>query len=73
MKVEREKTALSALPELAVKIMKYVRESGRATTRDVVREIGASLNTLKATFTSLIKKRLLVRQGGGRSTWYTLA
>lgn len=73
VKVEREKTALSALPELAVKIMDYVRDNGRVTTRDMVRETGASPNTLKATFTSLVKKGLLVRNGGGRSTWYALA
>jgi Fic family protein len=73
VKVEREKAALSALPELAVKILDYVRDNGRVTTRDMVRETGASPNTLKATFTSLVKKGLLVRQGGGRSTWYALA
>jgi len=38
----------------------------------MVREIGASPNTLKSTFTSLVEKGLLVRQGGGRSTWYSL-
>jgi DNA-binding transcriptional regulator YhcF (GntR family) len=42
------------------------------TTRDMVRETGASPNTLKSTFTSLVEKGLLVRQGGGRSTWYGL-
>lgn len=73
VKVEREKTALSALPMLAVKILDYARDNGRVTTRDMVRETGASPNTLKATFTSLVKKGLLVRNGGGRSTWYTLA
>lgn len=72
VKVEREKAALSALPDLAVKILDYVRDNGRVTTRDMVRETGASPNTLKATFTSLVKKGLLVRQGGGRSTWYAL-
>jgi predicted HTH transcriptional regulator len=72
VKVEREKNALAALPELAVKILDYVRGNGRVTNRDMVRETGASPNTLKATFTSLVKKRLLVRRGGGRSTWYAL-
>lgn len=70
-KVEREKNALAALPELAVKILDYVRDHGRVTTRDMVREAGASPNTLKATFGSLVEKGLLVRQGGGRSTWYS--
>ena len=72
VKVEREKNALAILPELAVKILDYVRDHGRVTTRDMVRETGASPNTLKATFTSLVEKGLLVRHGGGRSTWYNL-
>jgi Fic family protein len=38
----------------------------------MVREAGASPNTLKATFTSLVEKGLLARRGGGRSTWYSL-
>jgi Fic family protein len=71
-KVEREKNALVALPELAIKILDYVRDQGRVTTRDMVREHGASPNTLKATFASLVAKGLLVRHGGGRSTWYAL-
>jgi Fic family protein len=72
VKVEREKTALAALPELAVKILDYVRDHGRVTTRDMVRETGASPNTLKVTFGSLVEKKLLVRRGGGRSIWYGL-
>jgi len=72
IKIEREKNALTALPELAVKILDYVRDHGRVTSRDMVREYGASPNTLKRTFTSLVKKGLLVRYGGGRSTWYAL-
>jgi len=71
-KVEREKTALSDLPKLAVDIFDYVREHGRVTTRDMVRQHGASPNTLKATFASLVAKGLLARHGGGRSTWYSL-
>ena len=70
IKVEREKNALAVLPELAVKILDYVRDHGRVTSRDMVREAGASPNTLKATFTSLVEKGLLLRHGGGRSTWY---
>jgi Fic family protein len=72
IKVERERKALSELSELAVKILDYVRDHGRVTTRDMVRETGASPNTLKATFSNLVEKRLLVRHGGGRSTWYGL-
>lgn len=71
-KVEREKISLATLPELAVRILDYARDQGRVTTRDMVREVGASPNTLKATFTSLVDKGLLLRHGGGRSTWYGL-
>jgi len=72
VKIERERNALASLPELAVKILDYVRDHGRVTSRDMVREYGASPNTLKRIFTSLVKKGLLVRYGGGRSTWYAL-
>jgi Fic family protein len=72
VKVEREKNALAALPELAVQILDYLRDQGRVTTRGMVREVGASPNTLKATFTSLVEKGLLMRHGAGRSTWYGL-
>lgn len=72
VKVEREKNALAVLPELAVQILDYVQAHGRVTTRDMVREHGASPNTLKAIFGQLVKKGLLVRHAAGRSTWYGL-
>lgn len=72
IKVERERSAQADLPELALHILDRAREHGRVVTRDLVRELGASPNTLKATFTALVKKNLLVRQGAGRSTWYRL-
>jgi len=71
-KVEFEKRALSDLPDLAVNILDYVGKRGRVTSRDMVREFGASPNTLKRTFTSLVDKGLLVRHGGGRAIWYAL-
>ena len=72
VKIEREKNALAALSKLSVKILDYVRDQGRVTTRDIVREFGASPNTLKVTFTSLVGKGLLARHGAGRATWYGL-
>lgn len=70
-KVEREKSAV-VLSDLAVKILDYAKAHGRVSTRDMVREHAASPNTLKSTFGGLIQKGLLLRHGGGRSTWYTL-
>ncbi len=72
-KVERERRAMSDLPELAVQILDYARQHGRVTNRDIARETGASPNTIKAVFRSLTEKRMLVRHGGGRSTWYGLS
>jgi Fic family protein len=71
-KIDREKRALAVLPNLAVQILDYVRAHGRVTTRDMVREHGASPHTAKATFRTLVGKRLLIRHGAGRSTWYNL-
>lgn len=72
-KVERERRAMMDLPELAVQILDYAQQHGRVTNRDIARETGASPNTIKAIFRSLIEKSMLVRHGGGRSTWYRLS
>jgi Fic family protein len=72
VKVEREKIVLGDLPELAVAILDYARDQGRVTMRDMVRATGASGNTLKEHFRSLVEKKLLVRHGAGRATWYGL-
>ena len=71
-KVERERRAQTELTDLAIHILDYARDHGRVRTRDMVREHGASPNTTKATFASLVAKGLLVRHGAGRSTWYSL-
>lgn len=71
VKVEREREAILNLPELALAVLDYVRDHGRVTTRDMVRAHGASPNTLKVTFRTLVEKGLLERHGGGRSTWYS--
>jgi Fic family protein len=73
LKVEREERVLADLPELAVQILDYARQHGRVTNRDIVREVGASPNTLKVTLGSLVEKGMLVRHGAGRATWYSLS
>lgn len=72
VKVEREKIDLAGWPVLAVSILDYARDQGRVTMRDMVRSTGASSNTLKVHFRNLAAKKLLVRHGAGRSTWYVL-
>jgi Fic family protein len=71
-KVEREEAARAALPDLAIRMMDYARDHGRVTMSNMVLTTGASRNTLKEHFRNLVRRKLLVQQGGGRSTWYTL-
>jgi Fic family protein len=72
VKVEREKTVIAALPELAIQILDYARDQGRVTMSDMVKTTGASKNTLKHHFRNLANNKLLVQNGKGRSTWYAL-
>lgn len=71
-KVEREQQVLASLPPLALIALDYARAQGRVTNKDVVREADASPNTIKTTLSKLVKQGLLIRHGGGRSTWYSL-
>lgn len=71
-KIEREKIVLSRLPDLSLRILDHARAHGRASMGDIVRLTGASRNTLKQHFRQLVDKGHLARQGGGRTTWYTL-
>jgi Fic family protein len=72
LKVERERAALAALPDLAIRILDYARDHGRVTMSNIILTTGASRNTLKEHFRNLVRSKLMVQQGGGRSTWYTL-
>lgn len=71
-KIEREKLVLSSLPELSLRILDHAREHGRVSMGDIVTLTGASRNTLKQQFRQLVEKGHVTKQGGGRSTWYTL-
>ena len=71
-KVEREKFVLPSLPELSLRILDHAREHGRVSMGDIIKLTGASRNTLKQQLRQLVEKGYLIRQGGGRTTWYTL-
>ena len=72
-KIEREKLVVSSLPEHAIRILEHAREHGRVSIGEIAKLTGASRNTLKVHFRQLVEKGYLVKQGGGRSTWYALA
>ena len=71
-KVEREKLVLAPMPELSLRIVEFAREHGRVTIGEVIRLTGASRNTLKEHFRSLVERGTLNRHGSGRGVWYDL-
>jgi len=71
-KAEREKLLLSAIPELALRIVDHARDHGRVTIGDAVTLTGANRNTLKEHLRMLVERRHLVQHGVGRGTWYSL-
>ena len=71
-KVEQEKIVLATLPELSVNILDYARDHGRVTMNDMAHKTGASRNTLKEHFRSLVEKKLIIQHGAGKATWYAL-
>jgi hypothetical protein len=60
VKVEREKTVVADLPELAVRILDDAGDQGRVTMRGMVRATGASSNTLKEHFRNLDRIGLML-------------
>ncbi|MBO6575596.1 MAG: Fic family protein [Rhodothermales bacterium] len=58
------------LPELSAAIIAMARRTGRVTMSDAVRATGASRNTLKGHFRSLVEQGLLRLHGAGRGAWY---
>ncbi len=69
-KVERESRIADPLPDLAAQILDQARHHGKVTMGDMLRLTGASRNTLKDHFRALVEKRLMVRRGAGRGSWY---
>ncbi len=72
VKLERERLLAETLPALSLQIIDYVREHGRATVRDLVTLTGANRNTVKVHLKDLVDRRLIVLNGSGRGSWYSL-
>jgi Fic family protein len=71
-KVEREKIVLAAMPELQLQIVEFAREHGRVTIGEAIKLTGASRNTLKQHFRTLVERGALNLHGSGRGVWYDL-
>ena len=70
-KLDREKELLE-IPKLSQEILTAAREQGRVTVRDICRLTGANRNTVKVHLKGLIGRKLLVREGTGKGSWYRL-
>jgi Fic family protein len=70
-KIDREALLAARLPTLSLRLLDHVKEHGRITMADAVALTGASRNTLKVHFRSLIEQGLLVLHGSGRGAWYS--
>ncbi|MCW5829311.1 MAG: Fic family protein [Deltaproteobacteria bacterium] len=71
-KVERERIVLAAMPELSLRIVEFAREHGRVTIGEAIKLTGASRNTLKQHFRTLVEQGTLNQHGSGRGVWYDL-
>ena len=71
-RVEREKLMIGAMPELAAKVYELTREHGRLTMADAVKLTGASRNTLKQHFRTLVNDGHLELHGQARGAWYSV-
>jgi Fic family protein len=72
-KLEREKSVLARLPAHALTIVEFAREHGRITMREAILVTGASRNTLKEHFRTLVGRGHLNQHGEGRGAWYDLS
>jgi len=72
LKLERERIAIAALPELSVRLVEFIKDHGRASVADLTRITGANRNTIKSHLRKLVDDGHLQRKGAGRGTWYQL-
>jgi Fic family protein len=70
--VEREKIVLAAMPLLQLQIVELAREHGRVTIDEAIKLTGASRNTLKQHFRTLVERGTPNQHGGGRGVWHDL-
>ena len=71
-KLESEKIVMSSLPKLSLQIVEFARKHGRITIGEAIKLTGASRNTLKGHFRTLVEKGHLARHGRGRGVWYEI-
>lgn len=72
VKLEKEKILLKQLPNLSRQVLDLLQGHGSLGIREIEALTKANRNTLKKTLASLVKENLIVLNGKGKSSWYTL-
>ena len=72
-RIDRERLLFGDLLELSARTLDIARDRGRVSVADAVLVTGASRNTLKGHFRTLVEAGRLNRHGAGRGTWYSPA
>ena len=62
---------MTTLPELALRILDFVKAHGRVSIGEMAKLTGISRNTLKGHFRRLVSDGHLQKHGEGRGVWYT--
>ena len=68
-KVEHEKIMLAAMPELQLQIAEFARDHGRVTIIEVIKLTGASRNSLKQHFRTVVERGAIEPHGSERAFW----
>lgn len=71
-KLDREKIMQQKLPGLSLQILDVVKGHGRINITDAVTVTEANRNTVKKHLQQLVGGGYLIKNGVGKSTWYTL-
>ena len=70
--IDEEKDLYAKLPKLSAQIMEYVFHHGRATMSDIIIDTGANRNTISKHLKELLQKKLLIKHGQLKGSWYQM-
>jgi len=73
VKLDYEHLLLTQLPQAALQLMELAKSRGRIAIGEAVVLTGTNRNTVKKHLELLVNKKLLVKHGAGRGTWYVIS
>lgn len=73
IKLEREKMMVKELPKLSQQVVELLKAHDRLSISEITSLTQVNRNTLKKTLADLVNKKIIARNGLGKSSWYTLS